>query len=879
MTLLWNTTKKVQLAVALFSALGIATLLSSGQKALAGNQQLIPEECVAAMTHYDEPLMGGSSSTDPCAAYLKSPNFNIAFPTNQADVEFLLKHIDSNGPVTNDDEKMKLAKQIWATMPANARLGYYVFGQWLNNIEESPAFNIPAGGSYGDPHYTRLIGFKYDSNGGANGAISRTYEHFDVHMYDPADGTPGGVLDLYSRPGLQINQLQLDCNHQYRYGNPYGTGWQGYYPFDVSWYTWNGANDVAINCGFAYGISIKENTTNVVHKLFVGSSAKDPDAATLATVKSYSDILTSYADQFKAAKNATINGVKLTTAETNTDPDVFLGYAKDRKLSGLWNLFGQLVPVPNQAIGYNIFRVFEQASSKITGINTGLFNTDERYLLFYILGIKPTLKYSSKRVKMSPIAVHPSQVSGVPALVTPGYFGANYTAYDSGAQLAYDKGYDYVHHDDLMNNPDPISFYRGWEVSLGKEPYDPNIYPQWAGMTHALGLPGICRVGGKVRAGILLFRNDVLNGTLPKTGPLTIMYPNHPKYSDAFNEMRYLLDKPKNFESEFKDNDVSVTMVNNHKSNCGYDYVNQTDIAGNDINNPVKKTAFSWEDDVYGEGGSPINGDLNAGGGKYYYYEDAAEALGVTEAQITSYYIPLVKKIRDTHAAFHNYLLGLKLDPETRLLLDGKDITNSPQNVPISIPGTRDVYYWNKAKQYLYYLSKDIQFVAVREGLQGLSWGFTYTFKGNMFVNGVAVGGLLGSTVDLEVVRPGATKTGMTSFVTDAMLKRRPELCDTGRGQFQPLWKARANYMPGLVAQGLPGNWWAAEPGAQMSGLHPYGSPVRNYAISDYDVFKLDDKGSRFKLGHPFPTCNGFLPLDYQVQVLTNPQLKSYFKL
>ncbi|MFM7469385.1 MAG: hypothetical protein ACKO37_07805 [Vampirovibrionales bacterium] len=866
MTQWFNTSKKVQLAIALFSALGIISLLGTSQKAMAGNQQLIPEACVSAMTHYDEPLMGGSSSTDPCAAYMKSPDFNMAFPTNQADVDFLLKHIDSNGPVTNNDDKMKIAKQIWANMPPNARLGYYVFGQWLNNIEESPAFNIPAGGSYGDPHYTRLIGFKYDSKGGVKGAISRTYEHFDVHMEDPKDGSLGGVIDLYSRPGLQINQLQLACNNQYRYGNPWGFGPQGYYPFNLEWYTWSGRDDLPLNCGMAYGISIKENTTNTIHKLFVGSSAKDPDAATLATVKSYSDTLAGYADQFKTAKNQTINGVKLTTAETNTDPDVFLGYAKQRKLSGLWNLFGQLVPVPNQAIGYNIFRVFEQGSSKITGINTSLLNTDEHYLLFYLLGIKPTVKYNAKKITLSPVASSgTANVSGAPVIFTPAYDDPTKTQaevdsyYDAAARLAYDKGYDYKNHTNVAKWPDALVSYRGWEVSKGGF-YDKTV-----------AIPTICNVGGKYKAGIALFMKNNVR-TVPKIGSLTILYPEKPKYNNAFDEMEYLLDKPSNFKNEFKDNQVEVATVNNHKANCGYDYANQ--VAGTDFDNPVKKTSFSWEDDTYGEGGTPITGDLNAGGGKYYYYEDAADALGVSVTQIKDYYIPLVKKVRDTHAAFHNFLLGIKLDPETKLLLDGKDISSSAANVPINIPGTRDVYVWNKAKQYMYYLSKDIQFVAVREGTEGLSWGFTYTFKGNMFVNGVAVGGLLGSTVDLEVVRPGATQTGMTSFVTDAMLKRKPELCDTGRGQVQVLWKARASYLPNK-------DWllWSNSGGISTSGLHPYSSTVRNYAISDNDVFKLDDKASRFNLGHPFPTCNGFLPLDYQVQVLTNPQLKSFFKL
>ncbi|MFM7468823.1 MAG: hypothetical protein ACKO37_04930 [Vampirovibrionales bacterium] len=57
------------------SVLGFSVLVASLQQVVHPTEShaadvLIPTECVAAMTHYSEPLMGGTSSVSPCSAYL-----------------------------------------------------------------------------------------------------------------------------------------------------------------------------------------------------------------------------------------------------------------------------------------------------------------------------------------------------------------------------------------------------------------------------------------------------------------------------------------------------------------------------------------------------------------------------------------------------------------------------------------------------------------------------------------------------------------------------------------------------------------------------------------------------------------------------------------
>jgi hypothetical protein len=745
--------------------LGLSMLCLTMQQGLKPSQAqanvdiLIPTECVSAMTHYSEPLMGGTSSVSPCSSYLNSVKFNLPLPGTEAQLSELVKHVDSRGDVTDNDSKLTLAKTIWESMPASTRLGYYVFGQWLNGMEEQPLFNIPGGGSYGDPHYTRMTGFRYDVN---SKSLVRNYEHFDLHR--------DGITDVYSRPGLQINQRTMDCNPQYKWGNPLAGGWQKMRPYQ-QWWTWNGSENFPVHCGVGYGISIKETNSATVHKLFVGMDENTPSQGSLQKLQAHSQLIASLAGKLPAS----------------------LGALFKRNPGVQWPFFGNVNSViPKEDISYNVLSFFRQDNEPIVGVNTGLFGVAPEYLLFYLAGVQPTLK---------------SEVKTVDLLEKGGGSDKGWWAPQLNGRVGLS----------VCNTPG-----HGWR----------NGFFIYGGPNSGLFI--------YQPQPIELIRNRIVfNGKFERNGDGAVIRNN---LNTANNFMGVSLNLGTQCRTLFDGDPLLESGPGIMKDN----------FLGFKVNTQAKI------------------GDLPGANGTYYYYEDLAAKLGTDVATVKNYYIPLMAQLRDAHKGLYDAANAVSKEstPIRKVTLDGVDI--SGKSGLHTITGTKDVYKWDDTNELLYYVSKDIQFVAVREGGKaGSSFGLTYTFKGTPFVNGVATGGLLGATVDFEVNQ--SILKGATSFktpVTEALLKAYPDLCDTGKGKAEVLWRARAD-------------WWTAEidpknttGDVSATGLRPDNNRFQVPNTLE-DVFKLGDRGSRFNLSHPFPTCSGFLPLDYQVGVLSNPALKA----
>ncbi|MFM7468824.1 MAG: hypothetical protein ACKO37_04940 [Vampirovibrionales bacterium] len=692
-----------------------------------------------------------------------SNKFDLPVPSTEAELAELVKHITSRGDVTDGDSKLATAKKIWETMPAPTRLGYYVFGQWINGMEEQPLFNIPGGGSYGDPHYTRMTGFRYDGN---TKSLIRNYEHFDLHR--------DGITDVYSRPGLQINQRTMNCNPQYKWGNPLAAGWQKMRAYQ-QWWSWNGANEFPIHCGVSYGVNIKEANSGIVHKLFVGMIENNPSASSAQKLKAHSQLIAGLAGKLPAPFNALFTrnpGVK-------------------------WPFFGTVEStLPKEDLDYQILSFFRQDNEPVAGINASLLNTSPEYLLFYLTGVQPTLKSEQKTLDLMEKGGGSDKGWWIPQL---------------GARVGLSS----------CNTPS-----HGWK----------NGFFLYSGASNGLFVYQPLAVE--------LIRDRILfNGKFERNGDGAVIRNNLTNYN----------------------NFLGVSLDLNAKCKRLFD------------GDPLLQSGLGIMKDNFL--GLKVNlntkvGDLPGPNGTYYYFEDLTAKLKTDVSTVKNYYVPLMAQLRDAHKALLDATQQVAKEslPVRKVTLDGADISGNTGLKPI--PGTKDMYKWDNGNEMLYYISKDIQFVTVREGGKaGSSFGLTYTFKGTPFVNGVATGGLLGSTVDFEVT--GSSLKGLPNFktpVTEAILKAYPDLCDTGKGKAEVLWRAKAD-------------WWTQEVDPRnltgdvsATGLRPDNNrfQVPNTLT---DVFKLGDRGSRFNLDHPFPTCSGFLPLDYQVGVLTNPALKAKFGL
>lgn len=142
-----------------------------------------------------------------------------------------------------------------------------------------------------------------------------------------------------------------------------------------------------------------------------------------------------------------------------------------------------------------------------------------------------------------------------------------------------------------------------------------------------------------------------------------------------------------------------------------------------------------------------------------------------------------------------------------------------PKNEVVTLPNNDGWFKWETIGEsnVLSFSSNEAQFVFAQEA-SGSSYGFTFIMKGAPFHKGAAVGGMMGATIDFEFVN--LPRGSYIPPKVQALLNQYPHLCNTNPWNFK------------------------------TSGL-----------------LRTDDPGSRFGVRGYLPTCKGFLPMEYQLQL------------
>lgn len=851
--------KNVLKSAFLFSALTIAATIPLG-KAHADiySEMRVSRPCLKGMLNYVEPLLNqvNTSNFNPCSGFFEDNTLDLRITTNQSELNRLLQQVNlSGGPRFRfEDKKLQQATNLWQGLHQDVRLGHLGFGQFRAELEETPGFSLPGGGSWGDPHYTRFTGFTLNL---ANGRLDRNYQNFDLHQL--------GIHDLYSRPNFQINVRQVPCNTQFGHG----------YHFDL-------------NCNGAYGFMIRDNSARDnsarLHKMIFGytdygrgqgfeevnpgwhrnwTSALYGSRSELDLLRIYQSTIKRHADMLGMGTKTRPIGINWGFWHTPWGklesiihrPWIRRGNGREPEQS--WNsatvadyyYVGPMQEDPTHWDNFNLTtvsrasRVWNTYDELRTWIEGDTWNDrqtsdgndlvdlqeDSNVTLFKMAGVPsrpPVVKQNTDRSRQN------SRLFG-----------------------AADRSYTY------------------WNVRGGK-------------FNNQVAVPTICVTGAGTRTGLGFYNHLPWAAGLDSNGvrhgvkPSGFVYDAH---LQASNDDVYL-------------NNNSFTEAQ-HLQNCRIFPVTNW-------NNDDRQTPDTYTEDIStevfnhyttttkGDFKDPINPD------HWYFKSDLVGKFGGRFTSVDQYnhFFRIVDTLRRLHLDQRNFLLHLThtLRPKFVANLNGHPL---PFRKKVTIPGTDVSFYWDQlgsdgeptpgfqafgnmttAKNVLLIQTQEVQMAVAQEGVNSGSFGSAFTFKGNPFYKGVAVGGLLGSTIDFNISNSHVNINNFITPVVRRLLNRHPNLCHTGNANAMPGSRNEVYNHPVWLLNGTPQQWTAnpfSDP-SRMIQLPMLPSNFYNFTVHAggyHDVLTLGDAGSRFNMGspahgtnYPFPTCNGFLPIEYQLQ-------------